>query len=384
MAPTSWVLERAELDRLLGLLQTGDRRLIGPTVRDGAIVYDRIRASDDLPAGWADEQSPGHYRLTRREDAALFGYAVGPHSWKRTLFPPEARLWRARRAEDGGFSVEVEAAPDHGYAFFGVRPCELAAIGIQDTVFLEGPFTDPVYSARRADVVLVAVHCGSPASTCFCTSMNTGPRAAPDAGSDLALTEVLDRDAHWFLVEAGTPRGEALVAQLGLPEAGASARAAAYRVTDAAAAQIDRVLETDRLPEALQASPDHPRWEEVAARCLSCGNCTMACPTCFCSDVEDTTDLSGDHAERWRRWDSCFSLDHSYMHGGSVRASTSSRYRQWLTHKLSTWHDQFGSSGCTGCGRCVTWCPVGIDMTAEANAIGRTYRGEEGTHADDR
>jgi ferredoxin len=384
MPGSSWKLEGADLDQLLELLQDDGRHLIGPTVRDGAIVYERIRGAGDLPSGWTDEQAPGRYRLARRDDAALFGYAVGPHSWKKYLFPPEVRLWSARRGEDGGFSVDLEPAPTARYAFLGVRPCELAAIGIQDKVFLQGPFPDPVYEARRSDVLLIAVHCGVPAGTCFCTSMNTGPRAAADAGYDLALTEVLSGDEHWFLIEAGSPRGEELVAQLALPPAGEPEQDAAQQVTDAAAEQMGLSLQTDRLPEALRASPDHPRWNEVAARCLTCANCTMACPTCFCSDVEDMTDLTGDHAERWRRWDSCFSLDFTYMHGGSVRTSAVSRYRQWLTHKLSTWHDQFGSSGCVGCGRCVTWCPAGIDITEEASVIRSAYLAAEDADEDDR
>jgi sulfhydrogenase subunit beta (sulfur reductase) len=93
------------------------------------------------------------------------------------------------------------------------------------------------------------------------------------------------------------------------------------------------------------------------------------CPTCFCSTVEDVTDITGEHAERWQKQDSCFTMDFSFLHGGSVRASTRSQYRQWLTHKLATWIDQFDESGCTGCGRCITWCPVAIDLTEEVDAI---------------
>jgi ferredoxin len=92
----------------------------------------------------------------------------------------------------------------------------------------------------------------------------------------------------------------------------------------------------------------------------------MVCPTCFCTTPEDITDVTGEHAERWERWASCFELDFSYLHGGSVRQSGVGRYRHWITHKLSTWYDQFGHSGCVGCGRCIAWCPVGIDITEEA------------------
>jgi ferredoxin len=133
---------------------------------------------------------------------------------------------------------------------------------------------------------------------------------------------------------------------------------------------MTRAVRTEGIRELLAATLDHPRWDDVASRCLTCTNCTLVCPTCFCSTVEDVTDLTGRTAERWRRWDSCFTLGHSYLHGGSVRSTARDRYRQWLTHKLGTWIDQFGHSGCVGCGRCITWCPVGIDITEEVAALG--------------
>jgi ferredoxin len=251
-----------------------------------------------------------------------------------------------------------------------VRACELNAIAIQDKVFTGGKFVDRDYAARRAGIFVVAVNCGEPAGTCFCVSMDSGPRA--EQGYDLALTEVLDGE-HRFLVEAGSPAGEEVLAELSFRPAEESDVAAATAVTDSAAERMGRSMESFGLRELLADNLEHPRWDEVTERCLTCGNCTMVCPTCFCTSVEDTTDLTGTETARTRVWDTCFSLDYSYIHGGSVRASARSRYRQWLTHKLGTWHDQFDTSGCVGCGRCITWCPVGIDITEEVAAL----RGEE-------
>jgi len=363
------LLDRAGLQALLDALGARGFDVIGPTLRDGAIVYDRIARIEALPVGWTDRQDAGRYRLERRADAALFGYAVGPQSWKRFLHPPEELLWRARRTADG-FAIEAEPPPPAPFAFIGVRACELHAIAIQDRVFLGGAHQDPGYAARRQGAFLVALNCGTAGGACFCTSMGTGPRA--EAGFDLVLTEVIDADRHDFLAVAGSDAGAALLAVLPTRPAGPEAAAAAEAVVARTAASMGRQLDTVGLKERLQANPEHPRWDEVAARCLACANCTMVCPTCFCTSVADHTDLTGTEAERVKRWDSCFTADFSYIHGGSVRTSGKSRYRQWMTHKLAHWIDQFGTSGCVGCGRCIAWCPVGIDITAEAAAIRAT------------
>jgi ferredoxin len=362
------VLERSDLRSLFEALRAGGFRIVGPTVRDGAVIYDELSSDADLPAGWTDEQDGGHYRLKRRDDAALFGYAVGPHSWKRFLFPPSSRLWSAQRT-GASFEISAEDQKQEKLALFGVRACELHAIAIQDRVFM-GRYTDPTYAAKRQGLFIVAVNCGTPAGTCFCASMGTGPKA--DSGFDLALTEMLENGRHSFLLEIGSPAGAEIVAHLPCAAAASADLAAAAAVSAKAEAKMGRTMQVDGLKELLYANFNHPRWDEVAERCLTCANCTMVCPTCFCSTVEDTTDLTGEHAERWRKWDSCFTMDFSYAAGGSVRNSAKSRYRQWMTHKLATWHDQFGTSGCVGCGRCITWCPVGIDLTAEAAAIRQT------------
>jgi len=260
---------------------------------------------------------------------------------------------------------DSETAPR--YAFIGVRACELAAIHVQDRVFMEGTFQDPLYAARRADNFIVAVNCAQAGKTCFCASMNTGPRAG--SGFDLALTEILEPGHHYFVVETGSIKGAEVLAALPTRPAGSAALAAAQAATDQALAHMGRSLDTSDIKEMMYRNYTNARWAELEKRCLACGNCTMVCPTCFCSKVEDVTDLTGDHAERWRSWDSCFSLDFSYIHGGCMRQSIRSRYRQWLNHKMATWFDQFATSGCVGCGRCISWCPVGIDLTAEVQAI---------------
>jgi sulfhydrogenase subunit beta (sulfur reductase) len=360
------VLDDEGLNGLLLVLQHLGYQVIGPTVRDGAIVYDQVRTTADLPAGWTDEQDGGTYRLKRRNDDALFGYAVGPQSWKKYLFPPVLPLWKARRDGDN-LQLEEKRAALPPLAFLGVRSCELHAIDIQDRVFLSGSYVDPVYAARRETAFMIAVNCGQPAGTCFCVSMNTGPRA--ESGFDLALTEVLDTGNHYFVVEVGSERGAEVLERVPYRRAQEDEVTAADGVVEEAARHMGRQMNTVGIKQLLYRNYEHPRWDDVASRCLSCSNCTMVCPTCFCSTVEDTTDLTGQEAERVRLWDSCFTTDFSYIHGGSVRVSPKSRYRQWMTHKLATWFDQFDTSGCVGCGRCITWCPVAIDITEEVTAI---------------
>lgn len=371
---TSVLTDVDGLDRLLGNLQQQGYRVMGPTLRDRAIVYDEISGVEDLPRGWTDEQDGGTYRISRRSDAALFGYAVGPHSWKKFLHPPVLKLFAANRTETG-FTVDAPPLDAPKYAFLGVRSCELHAIAVQDRVFDNGTAPDAFYAARRKDLFVIAVNCGHAGGTCFCVSMQTGPRARE--GFDLALTEILDEHEHFFVVEVSTERGAKALSGVPVRASSEETERRAEAVTERTARVMGREMETKGIKELLYRNYEHPRWDDVAERCLACGNCTMVCPTCFCTTVEDVMDLDGQKTERWRKWDSCFTADFSYIHGGSIRKSTHGRYRQWMTHKLATWIDQFGTSGCVGCGRCITWCPVGIDITEEVGAIRSTERNEK-------
>ena len=360
------IVARKDLQQLLDVLAQKEYQLIGPTINEGAIVYDQVSRVEDFPIGWTDKQDGGTYRLNQRDDKAVFGYSVGPHSWKKYLFPPRVRLWEAQR-QGQNIQITSENPDSTKRAFIGVRACELNAIAIQDQVFLSGESVDPHYQASRDNTFIIAVNCTQAGGTCFCVSMQTGPKATK--GFDLALTEVLESDSHYFVVEIGSEVGAQVISKVAHKPASSTEKVTADEIVAQTAQQMGRNLDTKEIKELLYENLEHPRWNEVASRCLACGNCTLVCPTCFCSTVEDVTDLIGDHAERWRQWDSCFTTDFSYIHGGSVRTSVKSRYRQWMTHKLASWIDQFGTSGCVGCGRCITWCPVAIDITEEVKTI---------------
>lgn len=363
----SIVLGANGLGTLIGVLEAEGYEVWGARERDGALALGPIASVDDLPRGRIEEAEGGCVRLVEGPRDAFFDHTLPMQSLKRLVYPAEERLFVT--GED--LLVEetpVEARP---LAVIGVRPCDLAALETLTTVFEAGPFPDRRFRQRREALLLVAVNCMRSASTCFCASMNTGPRA--EGGFDLALDELLQEGRHAFVISAGSARGLEILSRLGGGSASEEDLQAARDGSRACAEAQTRKM-AEGAEQLLKRSYDHPHWAEVAERCLSCTNCTMVCPTCFCGTIEDRTSLDGAEAERWRRWDSCFTLDFSYLHGGSVRKETASRYRQWITHKLAHWHDQFGSSGCVGCGRCIGWCPVGIDITAEVAALAAAER----------
>ncbi|BCM64756.1 MULTISPECIES: 4Fe-4S dicluster domain-containing protein [Streptomyces] len=365
-APEGLVMGKDGMAALVDVLVRRGFTVIGPTVRDGAIVLAPLLSADELPYGWGVELEAGRYRLRQRSDGAAFANAAGPQSWKSFLHPSRVREWSADRV-GGELVITADQDEPPRYAFLGVRPCDLRAVAVQDRVLTGGRYRDPGYEGRRSGALLIVVECTEPGATCFCVSMGTGPAAGP--GYDIVMTEVADEDGHRFWVRGGSAEGAEILAELPARPADPTTLGAARAGVTAAADRMGRTMPEADLRELMAGTLDAPRWDDVAGRCLTCGNCTMVCPTCFCTTTEDVTDLTGDHAERWRLWDSCFDLDFSHLHGGPVRASSRSRYRQWMTHKLGTWYDQFGSSGCVGCGRCIVWCPVGIDITEEAAAL---------------
>ncbi|RMH04754.1 MAG: sulfite reductase subunit A [Nitrospirae bacterium] len=359
------ILPKSGFPRLIEALRAHHYRIVGPVVRDGALHWDEIAGVEDLPIGWQDTQQPGQYRLERTETTTWFGIVHGPDSIKRLTFVPrEPLLTIERKAKKVTVTPQMpEPTPT---ALLGVRACDVAGLLVHDRIFLQGRYADPYYQVRRDALLVIAVNCTRAHKTCFCASMGTGPRA--QSGYDLALTEFEDE----FLVSVGSEKGREIIELLELPSASpAYQRQEQERIDACAASQVRGLQEQHRLPQGLYEVHEHPRWETVAHRCLACANCTMVCPTCFCHTVEDHPDLSHTRNERVRLWDSCFTPQHGMIHGKNFRPTIADRYRMWLTHKLASWIDQFGVSGCVGCGRCLTWCPVGIDLTEELHALMR-------------
>ena len=357
-------LPRSCLQALIDQLQTAGYQCLGPQVSDGAIVMNPIESIDQLPQGVRDHQAPGEFRLHQAGDERCFAWANGPQALKPLLFVPREVLWQARPTQDGVLRFTdspEEAGPPT--SLIGARACDLAALALLDAHFLKPPHPDPHYARRRARLFVVGVDCSHPAQTCFCVSTGDGPRI--ENGGDLILTELEDG----YLIRSGSPEGERQLRQLPLEEASSHHLALAEQQYLSAVAAQKRRLPARDISDALFANLDHDRWQDVADRCLACGNCTSVCPTCFCSANYEVPQLDGQRSDHVREWSSCFSLGHSYTNSHVVRASTRERYRQWLTHKLGGWHEQYGRSGCVGCGRCITWCPSGIDITEEAAAI---------------
>ncbi|MBI4318273.1 MAG: 4Fe-4S dicluster domain-containing protein [Chloroflexi bacterium] len=337
--------------------------VVAPVARDGSIALGKITRIDQLAKGYRDVQSPGHYRLEEAADAGVFSYANGMESPKKYLHPSRLTIC-AGQLHRGGFEFEEEPPPVRKLAFLGIRPCDCQSILVLDKTFLS-QHVDEHYRSRREGSFVAVVNCTRPGDLCFCASMGSGPKA--DRGFDLALTELKDG----FLVEPGSDTGWEVLRQLTTRKASQDERLAAASAIADTAAHMGRTLDTSALPQLLRGGLDHPHWDLMKSWCIGCANCTMVCPTCFCYSIADQIDFKQRRLSRERVWDSCFTWQFTEVHGCNFRDTLRSRYRHWACHKLGYWVEQYGVFGCVGCGRCITWCPVGIDITAVATSVRR-------------
>ncbi len=354
-----------QLQHLLDNLQAKGYTCIGPQVRHETIIYDEITSLEQLPQGINEQQQPGSYSLNTTNGLKYFDWANGPQAIKPLLFAPKEKLWSSEQGADGKICFSAVKQEAKKLAIIGARACDIAALKIHDLHFLQQQFVDPYYQARRQDLLIIAVNCARPADTCFCSSTGDGPFV--EEGGDIVLTEL----QHGFLITAQTEQGENILSELVLQESTAEQCAESERIKAHASKQNRQLPKLD-IKTRLFDELDNEAWHEIAEKCLSCGNCTSVCPTCFCHSENEVPELDGKSSSHYREWDSCFGQGHSYIHGIAIRRETSQRYRQWLTHKFSSWYDQYGRSGCVGCGRCITWCPVAIDVTESVAQIVET------------
>ncbi len=356
------------LQDLIDALYNAGYLCIGPQVQDHAIVYRQLKHIEQLPKGFHDQQSPGSYLLSEHQSEKYFDWANGPEAIKPRLFCAEEKLWQSSQQDNGQIHFKASIPETQPIAIIGARSCDIAAMKIQDQHFLEQQMPDPYYKARRENLFTLVVNCNRPAATCFCHSTGDGPFC--DNASDLTATEL----AEGFILQAASLAGRDILSQLSLSSIESMHENEAHELKQQASVQ-QRSLPKFDIPSRLFNELDNDAWHDIAQQCLSCGNCTAVCPTCFCHSEQDRAALDGKSSEHIRQWDSCFNQGHSYIHGITIRSETSQRYRQWLTHKFASWHEQYGRSGCVGCGRCISWCPVGIDVTESIAKIGERRHG---------
>lgn len=297
------------------------------------------------------------------------------------IYPPRQDLFEIDRPS--GHPVVLDSPPAGNTLIFGIHPCDMHALTILDRV-LNSDFVDPYYKKARTETITVVLNCTQACQHGFCASMGAGPFLTIDNGFDVEVTPLKGgRDGYsLFLLEPGSPKGNALIEQAGSKRPADKDSRDAKRQTEAKArATLTRSLNTDGLPAILADTLGHPIYKAVArTRCLGCTNCTMVCPTCYCYNLEDDSSFDLRTTLRKRRWDSCQELNFATVHGGNFRASREARLRQFITHKLGTWVEQYNCFGCVGCGRCIRWCPTGIDLVEIATQIRNEYRRRTGSH----
>ena len=337
------VLEKDRLEHLVtGLLD--DYQIFGPVARRSDVSFQEVSSAEMLKLDYTTTTLPPKKFFHRRED--LVEYEAG-----------------------GGFKVP-ELDLERPILLLGVHACDLNAILRQDRLF-SSEYVDPYYLRRRESSAIVALTCTDVGENCFCASLGTGPTI--EEGYDLLLTDL----GGSYLVEVGTDRGREMIQGLALRDASGADLAEKERRVKEVLAKFKKSIRMEGLAELASNSPDHEVWTLIGEKgglagcfpCLSCGNCSMVCPTCYCYEVADIPDLSFEAGVRSRELDSCQVLEYAAVAlGGNFRSDRKSRVRHWMMCKFGAAGGQINSS-CVGCGRCIRSCPAHIDLTEVAKSL---------------
>ncbi len=287
---------------------------------------------------------------------------------KKIIFPLREVFFEFNTQNEEAHQVKEILPGEQAAVIFGVRPCDARALTLTDKVF-SGDFEDPYYWKRRNSTTLVGLACSSPPSeNCFCLSLAGSPFST--AGLDMLL---VDLGRHYFL-ESLTEKGDQLI-NLGadlFADANGEHRQGVEKARENSEKQIARqIKDTQKIPPKLKDMFDSPLWDEESLSCIRCGICTYLCPTCHCFDINDEVSSNSPlHGKRIRTWDNCQFPDFT-MHssGHNPRPNKASRLRQRILHKYQYFVDRYEEYQCTGCGRCVSKCPVGIDIIEILNKV---------------
>lgn len=352
------MIYKANLNQLKNIYEKlkEEYTVVAPELNDGVIKYEESTDFEKIPAGYKQFEFAGSYQIFKSSNR-FFSYIRPYNNLKYFLRPPSIKLLTVIE-KDGNLEFSYQEQRKK-IAFFDIRRCDLKALSILDKVYLNENYPDSYYKSLREDIFIVGVDCAEAGDVCFCNSMDIDFDSFYSA--DMFITEIDDG----FLVDTVSKKAEHLVEGLGLSTPTKEDLAKRQEIKRRFKESFKKKLDTANLKEILYQKIEHPYWEEIGKRCLSCANCTQVCPTCFCFDIKEINSLDMKKSERFAVWDSCFNQTFATVHKFNIRDSIASRYRQWLMHKMAYWQDQFGDFGCVGCGRCITWCPAKIDIHIE-------------------